>query len=226
MEQLTPIPGHWSCNRGGGPRAMGLEGMKQPVHLGPFKIWGPGTQRYWVLSSFLSPWVQLLFLTPPLQKLLLGRGRHRSSRCLALCRAFLTGASPRVPNWTITPIWMNLPEGELCTALHLGASSICKTTWGVEQQRIVNVLQRKSTCATVLIKSIFNVSCFLFWSPPPNPFPQLPPPLSKPNANQSSSFRFFESGGREGRWSLLSQRMLPVLTRVSTVPLQHTATGL
>lgn len=51
---------------------MELEGMKQLVDLGPFKIQGPDKQESQVLSSFLQPGVELVFLTFPFQQLLLG----------------------------------------------------------------------------------------------------------------------------------------------------------
>lgn len=60
----------------------------------------------------------------------------------------------------------------------------CKTTWWLEPQRILRVLQRKSTLAKCSIKSVFNPS-FLFPVPPAT--------LSEPNANQSSSFRLLKS---------------------------------
>lgn len=141
LEQVTAVPGHWSYNEGGGEGAC----------------W-----RGWSCLQICAP-LRLKAQTHRSLEFRVPFSSHGFSCCsspfpsesfsLAVAATNLSIALHNTP--TSRP--RQSPQYETCRRIALqGARRICKALGWFEQQKILRVLQRKSTCANTLKKVRFQ----------------------------------------------------------------------
>lgn len=141
LEQVTAIPGHWSYNEGGGEGAC-WRGWSRLQICAPLRL---EAQTHRSLE-FRVPFSSLGFSCC---------SSHFPSESFSLAVA-ATNLSIALHN-TPTSRPRQSPQYETCRRIALqGARRICKALGWFEQQKILRVLQRKSTCANTLKKVRFQ----------------------------------------------------------------------